>query len=1037
MPLTSGSVSRPIATTMIFLIIIVIGAIGFRYLPVDLLPPIETAELNVEVRYPNVGPEEMELLITEPLENGLAVVANLERISSRSSEGFSQVTLRFARGTDLAEASNDVREVLDRVRRALPEDIDVPRINKFNPDNLPVIMVGVRSERDLRELTTILERDIRKRFEQIPGIGSIEVWGGLTRQIRVEVMRDRLLATGLTMDDIVGAIRTESGTTPGGNVQRGVSQIYVRSMGEYENLDEIRNTVIRTVNGVPLRVGDVSTVRDAIADIDRYIQIDDIPMVRMAMRKQTGANTVQVANDAKRIVEQLSRERTDMQFYVMNDQSVYIQQSIDNVRNSAIWGGILALIVMMAFFRNGSVTLIISVSIPISIIATFALLYLGGLSLNQMSFGGLALGVGLIVDNAIVVIENIIRLRQNGQNLTAASLTGTKQVTGAVIASTITTCVIFLPVIFMQTVTGSMFQQLAIVVGFSLLCSLMVALTLVPMLASRFLTIKPLADLKVEERKPGFLDKVATRYSGVLGWALTHRMWILAGTTVLMLLSLYGGTRISYELAPQTQSDNIGLNLRMAQGTNIALQHTYLAELEQLVREALPWDEVKHFATEVRNSQAQIEIALVDADKLSIVPSELADQLRNHVAGRIPGADVRVQSQSGLWILNRIFGGNSDDSVQVELRGYNLQMAQVLAQQIQERMQELPGIVGVNVSQLEGRPEQLVRFDRRKMAELGISVAQVSQAIQTSISGTNAAVFREGGDEFNISVRFRPDDRLNVQDIENISVRAPDGQVIPISALIVSTYGRGPTEIQRRDGQRVTFITSNLESGVALGDAMLMIQNEMANIDLPEDFTLVMGGQYEEQLRAQKDFTMAIVMALVLIYMVMAAQFERFLDPLIVMFSVPLALIGVVPTLMLTNTTINMQSLMGLVMLIGIVVNNAIVLVDYINLLRREEDLDIREAVIKAGGLRLRPILMTTITTVLGLLPLAIGIGAGAEMQAALARVVIGGLIASTLITLVFIPIVYLTANNLKDHLLATADKIKLRFSGKLKERTV
>ncbi len=1030
MSLTTTSIQRPVATTMIFLIVIVMGFIGFRFLPVDLLPPIETAELNVQVTYPNVGPEEMELLVTEPLENALAVVANLERLTSRSSEGQSQVSLRFARGTDLAEASNDVREVLDRVRNTLPVDADPPRINKFNPDQLPVVMVAVRSDRDLMQLTTILERDIRQRFEQIPGVGSIDVWGGMNREIQIEVMRDRLLATGLTMDDVVQALRTESGTTPGGNVQRGISQLYVRSLGEYTNLEEISETVIRTVNGVPLRIGDIATVTEGRADLDRYIEVDGEPMARLALRKQTGANTVAVAEAARGIVEQLNRE-----FLLMNDQSVYIQQSIDNVRNSAIWGGILAVIIMLAFFRNGSVTLIISVAIPISIIATFALLYLGGLSLNQMSFGGLAMGVGMIVDNAIVVIENIVRHRHNGKNMVDSAITGARQVTGAVIASTTTTVVTFLPVIFMQTVTGSMFQQLAIVVVFSLVCSLVVAVTLVPMLASRFLTVKPYTPEERNPGKPGLLDRINSRYVRVLDWSLNHRWTIMAGTTVLMLFSLFFVTRISYELAPQTQAEGVSLNVRMAQGTNIAVLHTYLAQLDALVREDLPWDQIQHYAKEVRNGQGQIELILRGGDT-SFDVMGLADDLRRRVQNTIPGVDIRVQAQSGLWILNRIFGGNSDDAVQVELRGYDLDLAQQLAQQIQQRIQDLPGIVGVNVSQLEGRPEQSVRFDRRRMAELGISIQQVSAAIQTSVSGTRAAVFREGGDEFDITVRLRPEDRLNAQDIENISVRSPDGQVIPISALIDTEYDRGPTEIQHIDGQRVTFISASLESGVALGDAMKMVQENLAELALPADFSLVMGGQYEEQLKAQQDFTMAIVMAVVLIYMVMAAQFERFLDPLIVMFSVPLALVGVVPTLLLTGTTINMQSLMGVMMLVGIVVNNAIVLVDYINLLRREEGYDMRAAVMEAGNLRLRPILMTTSTTVLGLLPLALGIGAGAEMQAALARVVIGGLVASTLITLVFIPVLYILSQETKRRLYALLLVYKGKLLANFRQRT-
>src|SRR5690606_832263 len=379
------------------------------------------------------------------------------------------------------------------------------------------------------------------------------------------------------------------------------------------------------------------------------------------------------------------------------------------------------------------------------------------------------------------------------------------------------------------------------------------------------------------------------------------------------------------------------------------------------------------------------------------------------------------------------FGSGGEDAVQVELRGYNLDTAERLSLEIRRAMENVPGIVGVNVGDQEGRPEQSIVFDRARMAELGIGINQISAAIQSSISGADASVFREGGDEIDIVVRLRPEDRLNVQDIENISVRASTtGEVIPISSLIVSDFVRGPTTIERINGQRVIYIYANLERGVALGDAVEGIRAAIQHVSIPSDFTVVMGGEYEEQIKAQRDFSMAIVMALVLIYMVMAAQFERFLDPLIVMFSIPLALIGVVPTLILTNTTINMQSLMGLVMLVGMVVNNAIVLVDYINLLRREEGMSIRTAVVEAGKLRLRPILMTTTTTVLGLLPLAIGIGAGAEMQAALARVVIGGLVASTLITLVFIPIVYLTANNLKDRAVTVLERARNRLTRRI-----
>ena len=1020
MALTTTSIKRPIATTMIFLIIITLGTLGFRFLPVDLLPPIELPELSVQISYPNVGPEEIELLITEPLENALSTVQNIERMSSNSREGQSWVSVRFAQGTDLDSVTNDVRESLDRLRSQLPQDADTPRIRRFNPDDSPIVIVGVQSNMDLMDLTTVLERDLRRRFEQIPGVGAIDVWGGIDREVRIEVIRDRLLASGLTMNDIVQAIGRESSNAPGGNVQRGLSDLYVRSLGEYSNIEEIRDTVVRTVNGVALRVSDVADVQYDRADMGRYVEINEVPMLRLGIRKQSGANTVAVANQIRREAERINQQRSDLNMIVVTDQSGFIQDSIDSVRNSAVWGGVLAVIVLMAFFRNGSITSIIAVSIPIAIIATFGLLFFGGLTLNQMSFGGLALGVGLIVDNAIVVIENIVRLRQNGASRKKAAQQGTKQVAGAIVASTLTTCVIFLPVIFMQTMTGTMFQELALVVVFSLVCSLFVALTLVPMLSSRFLTVVPDAErtgpVAGHER---FLSAVEGRYESILIWSLNHRLTIVGLTIVLLGTAIFGARYLSYELTPQTEADEISIRMSMDEGTNIAILHSYMMEMDTIVQAIVPWDDVLYYTRDVRNSNAEIEFALVEQSERSMNADELTDYIRARVENAIPGMRVQVRAQTGLWIMRRIFGSGGDDAVQVELRGYDLDTAEVLSQMVRDRIETIPGIADVNLSRLEGRPEQNVRFDRERMASLGIGVADVSRAIQSSIGGSRAGVYREQGDEVDIIVRLRPEDRLNVQDIDNISVRAADGQVVPVSSLVTTTYDRGPTNIRRVDSQRVTYINANLESGVALGDAVEAIQAELANINLPEGFSIVYGGEYEEQIKAQRDFVMAIVMALVLIYMVMAAQFERFLDPFIVMFSVPLALIGVVPMLLATGTTLNMQSFMGMVMLVGIVVNNAIVLVDYINLMRREEGMDIIPAVIKSGRRRLRPILMTSLTTVLGLSPLAVGIGAGAEMQASLARVVIGGLAASTLITLVFIPIVYVAANDVKDRISA------------------
>ncbi|TVQ74690.1 MAG: efflux RND transporter permease subunit, partial [Balneolaceae bacterium] len=964
-----------------------------------------------------------ELLVTEQIENALAGVANVEEVRSNSAEGRSWVSLSFGQGTNLDEASNDVRAALDRIRRSLPEDADPPRLWKFDPNDAPIVRMFARSNRDLADLTRILEREISKDFEQIPGVGSIETWGGVYNEIQVDLLRDRLVSSRLTAQDVIQALGRDNVTLPGGNVKDGLSDLYVRSVGEYLSVEDIRQTVITTVDGAPIRVGDVANVQQGFRDIWRYIEIDNQPSIQFRISKQTGANTVAVSRAIHQEVERINRLRSDLELVVISDESAFIQSSIDNVRNATIWGGILAVIVLFAFLRNGSTTLIIGISIPISIIATFALLFFGGLTLNMMTFGGLALGVGLIVDNSIVVLENIVRQRQNGRNLRNSALIGTRQVSGAIIASTLTTTVIFLPVLFMQTITGLMFTELAIVVAFALLCSLVVALTLVPMMSSKILTVKPVdPDPAKRSRFQRFFERMENGYARVLEGALQRKLLVGGGVLVLFGLSVFGFRLIPYELTPYVDSDQIRIRMVMADGTNIAVVHEYLEELDPIVQSIIPQEEVRFYVKEARNGQGRIDLTLRPPEQRRISSTELADDIRRQLRGVIPGADIHVTARSGIWVLRLIFGsggGNEDEgeSLSLQLRGNDLVQAETVSRQLVTMLERIPGVSDAESGRREGNPQQDISFDREKISRLGLSVNEVARAIQTNVGGTRSGVFRVDGEEWPITVRLRPEDRLSILDLDNISIRSAEGAILPVSSVVTQEYTRTPPSINRINNQRVTYITANLERGVHLSDAVAMIEAELREFPMPAGFSVYFGGEYEEQQRARRDFIMSIIMALALIYMVMAAQFERFIDPLIVMFSVPLALIGVVPALLITNTTLNLQSFMGMVMLIGIVVNNAIVLVDYINLMRREQKLPLYQAVVEAGKLRLRPIMMTTITTILAMLPLAIGTGAGGEIQASLARVVIGGLSVSALITLIFIPIVYVSVTSAFDWL--------------------
>lgn len=1025
MALYETSIRRPVATAMVYLILIVVGLVGYSRLPVDLLPAIEFPRLSVYVNYPNVGPEEVETIITEPLENALSGIPDLERMTSRSSEGRSVVSLEFSRSTDIPEAANDVRAALDRFRDNIPPEAEPPGIWKFDPNAMEIVSISATSPMPLERFTRTLEREITQRFEQIPGVGAISVRGGVYREIQVQLHRDRLSAAGLTAGDVRDAIAQENVQLPGGNVKEGVSNLYVRAIGEYESIDQIRNTVVAMRGDAPIRVRDVATVVDGYEDVGDISRLNGAPVLRLGIQKQSGANTVRVAERIREEVERINAARNDLELQVVSDQSTFIRQSMDSVESAAIWGGILAILVLYLFLRNGSTTFIISMAIPISIVATFGLLFFGGLTLNQMTFGGLALGIGMIVDNAIVVLENIVRHRQEeGRSIRDSAAVGTREVAGAVIASTLTTCVVFLPVVFMRTTSGQLFQTLALVVVFALGCSLLVALTLVPMLASRFLSVPPNAE---REREPSRFEKAFARleswYSSRLDRALHHRRVIFGATLGAVVVAALLWPLVPVELAPEMETNEVDVEIQMDEGMNITASAVYLEELQEIVEPLLPQEDVASVATDVEDGgEAEMEIRLVEASERSIDASELADRIREQVAGRIPGAQVDVQAQSGLWILNRIFSsGGGNDDVEVELRGYDLEQAAQLAQIIRAEMEATPGVVEARVSDQRGRPEENIRFDRDRIYNLGLSVTEVGRAVQMNVGGTRAGYFRESGDQYPVTVRLRPEDRLTAQDLEDIAVRTPDGRMIPVSTLVRREAGRSPAQIRHIDGQRVTYLTANLESGVALGEGVERIRDRLSQLNLPEGFSIVYSGAYQEQQEAGRDFILAIVMALALVYMVMAGQFERFLDPLVVMFSVPVALVGVVPIMLLTGTTVNIQSIMGMVMLVGIVVNNAIVLVDYLNLLRREQGLPIREAAIEAGRLRLRPILMTTMTTVLGLFPLALGIGAGASLQASLARVVVGGLLASTLITLVLVPALYVSANLVADSARAKA----------------
>ena len=1018
MSLSSASVKRPITTAMFFLIVILLGGIAFSRLPVDLMPELTYPTLTIRTNYANVGPQEVEDLVTRPIEEAVAAIAGVERIDSTSSEGESSVRVSFTWGTDLDAATDEVRSRVERVRGQLPEEAETPTVFKFDLASFPILFLGVSSPDmhpiDLRELA---EERIERRIERVPGVASIDIRGGLRRQVQVNLDRDKMLALGLSADQVTRLLREENLNRPAGKVGEGNLDVYLRTVGEYRQASEIGNTVVTVRDGVPIYLRDVAQVREGVEEVTSLVRIDGEPGIRLAINKQSGANTVQVARAVLAEAEKINRDFRQVRVIPIIDTSQYIQQAIGNVRTSALLGGVLAVVILLFFLRSGRSMLVIATAIPISVVATFALVYFTGYTLNIMTFGGLALGVGMLVDNAIVVLENIFRKREEGLDARTCAIEGTQEVALAITASTLTTMAVFLPILFMEGVSGVMYKQLAVVVAFSLAASLAVALTLIPVLSSRLLERGEAHERPRSAAMQRFygwseriLGRMEGRYHHILGWALAHRPQVVLISLGLFLASLLLVPALGSELLPKTDEGEVRINAEMTVGTNLEVMDESFRRIEEVVRQEVP--EAKSMLTSVGGGgwrasgghTGDIRIALVSQGERERSSEEIANDLRDKLAG-VPGVKIRAREGSGLFILNMAFGGG-DSGVTVEIRGYDMDTGYALAEQVQQVLQRIPGVTDVRIGRDSGRPERVIRINRDKIARLGLSMNRVAEIIETNLAGSRATVLRNSGREYDIFVRLQEPDRARLPDLDQVSLVSSTGETVSLKSVVDITYARGPVIIDRKDQERILPVTANV-AGRDLGSVAADAREALRAINEPDGFSVVLGGEYEEQQKARRQLVVTLILAILLVYMVMAAQFENLYDPFVVMFSIPMAAVGVFFTMWITGTTFNVQSYIGMVMLAGIVVNNAIVLVDYTNLMRRDRGVALREAVMESGRRRLRPILMTTSTTVLGLIPLAIGLGEGAEVQASMARVVIGGLTVSTLVTLVLVPVLY------------------------------
>ncbi|MBN2410055.1 efflux RND transporter permease subunit [candidate division KSB1 bacterium] len=1016
MNIARGPVNRPILTTIIFVIIITVGMVSFSRLSIDLMPEITYPSISLSTSYGNIGPQEMEELVTRPLEEAIAAVQGVEEITSTSTEGRSSIRVSFTWGTDLDVAANDIRDRVDRAMSRLPDDIERPMIRKFDLSSFPIMFIGVSSNLNPLDLRQLIEDQVKYRLERVPGVAAVSVYGGLMREIHIDLSAEKLKALGLSTDAILTALRNENQNIPAGLYEKGNLEVLIRTQGEFTDLDQIRNTVITVKDMTPIKISDVASVVDSWEEIRQLYRINGKQGLRISINKQSGANTVNVAKALHKEMETINRDIPQIELISLIDTSVYIKQSINNVGNSTLIGGFLAILILFLFLRNLSSTAIIATAIPISVIATFGLMYFGKFTLNIITFGGLALGIGMLVDNSIVVLENIYRHRESGKSPVESALLGTSEVGAAILASTLTTLVVFFPVIFIRGMSGIMFQQMAYVVSFSLLCSLIVALTLIPMLSSHLLRFQSAGHYKNENKlhkiyavSEEMFKKIESAYAELLEWALSRRKLVVLSMAGLFVLSVLMIRFIGVELMPAADESEVRVDMEMAVGTKLEIMDQATRQVENIVNREVP--ELISVMTRVGgggfrssgNNTAEVRVTLVPISKRSRSSEQIANDLRKKLS-TIPGNTIRTRAGQGLFMLR--MGSGEAENITVEVRGYDLATAQVLAQQVNQAVLRVRGITDTRISREEGSPEQLIQIDRQKASDLGLTVSQIGDALQTVVGGTYASYFREGGKEYRILVRLSEEDRKHLAELLDLTVVNRKGEPIILRNVVNAVPREGPARIERKDQERIISIRANFTER-DMGSVISDIRKELATIPVPKDFVIVFGSDYEEQQRSYRELMFGLILAIFLVYMVMGGQFESFRDPFIVLFAIPMALIGVVVTMILTNTTFTMQAFIGCIMLAGIVVNNAILLVDYTNQLRHKHGMQLYEAIKLAGSRRLRPILMTTLTTVLGLLPLSFGVGEGGEAQAPLARVVIGGLLSSTLITLVLIPVIY------------------------------
>jgi hydrophobe/amphiphile efflux-1 (HAE1) family protein len=1025
MRLPEFGVKKPVTNLMIFSAIIILAMYSLSRIGIDSMPKIEPPVITVISVYPGASPEDVEAKVSEPLENQLATTPGLEKITSKSSEGSSLITMKFIWGTNLDAATNDVRDRIELAKRFLPDipgEMDNPFIYKFNTANIPILFMGITAQQSYSQLNDLIDKRVGDAIRQLPGVGTVELIGGLERQVNVLLDKNRLEGYGLSILDIQDILKQENISQPLGKLKTGLTDYLIRLPGEFLEPEEISTVILGKHDGKVVYLKDVATIEDGFKEVTLNVRINSRSGLMLMIQKQTDTNTVEVAARVKKKLKELEKTLpADVSMYTIFDTSQDIIDSLDSLKSSVYLGIGLVVIVVWFFLRQFLPSLIIALTIPFSLLIAFIYLFLSGKTINTISLSSLAIAAGMVVDNAIVVVDNIYRKLERGNRPAEAAIFGTQEMFLAIAASTLTTVVVFMPMLFIPGVIGIFFSELAVIVTVTLIGSLFTAATFSPMLCSQWM--KTVYHARKNKR---FFDRFyefsenmfkswESFYAGILDWCLRHKKTVIIGFAAAFFATMLLVPFVGNEFSPEEDTGDIRLTIHLPLGTRFEESNKVGQRIEGILKNDIPEARFYYARTgtvEGRGrgmgqvSGTNIVTAgakLVVKTKRKRLVWEIAQDLRNKIKS-IPGV-LKIDIQTGNPI-GRMLTGMGGKAVQVEIVGNSFSQTDEVAQKIKKIMEKISGAVDVSISRELQLPELMIEVDRQKAASLGLNMNIISNTLKTCIEGSAASKYREKGDTYDIYVRLQESSRQNIEDIENLTIVSPvTKSQVRLSNIAVIREGVIPREIERQNRERVVRVecnTYNRSTGKVVEDLML----EMRKIVLPSDIMLNVGGEAEEQKKAFRDLALLLLLGIALVYMVMAAQFESLLDPFIIMFSIPFTFIGVVLGFLLTRTTLNIISYLGAIMLIGIVVNNAIVLISYIIILRARGQ-SLHDAVTNAGRDRLRPVLMTTITTLAGLLPLAISNGVGSETWRPLGITMFGGLTVSTLITMLFVPTLY------------------------------